>query len=402
MVHDQFQCHQPLQRILEIIQIVVVFPLSCQIIAFPVARHRAPPLPRRHLDPLILLNPQTHVLARPRPGRIAEGEVEVAEQLDKHLVQLDHGHLSAQALILAVSPDQLARPQHAVIPVPLGVEPALGAEVVGIGTEDGSGAVHAPRVVSDLGPAWDEDGLVGAGEGDGVALRQGDLGEGAGDGRVDAHALLDDGLEVGQGAGFGVGDDGTGDFPGVDGIVDFGLQAFVGDGVAHEIEHGGADDGGARVRAGEDLEERFGNEGMLGHAVLDEGSQHVLALHGFGPETLADELLGEGNETADSRAVLFGWKQEFGYPLDLQNVVEDGNGSKENDDFEHLLRRLDIFIHIVVFDKITQRLAVRDVGDDVQGEVLDFAAKVHWSYLVLGGDVFAPDEVDKILDVAVD
>ena len=64
--------------------------------------------------------------------------------------------------------------------------------------------------------------------------------------------LADDGLQVGQGAGFGVADAwGRGDVPTGEGCVEFGLEAGVGCRVGEEEEEGGVEEGGDCVGAGE-------------------------------------------------------------------------------------------------------------------------------------------------------
>jgi len=57
-------------------------------------------------------------------------------------------------------------------------------------------------------------------------------------------------LEIGEGFGFGVGDDGGGDEVLRDGGVDFGAEGVVDTRVGDDVEEGDAEGGGGRVGAG--------------------------------------------------------------------------------------------------------------------------------------------------------
>lgn len=105
-----------------------------------------------------------------------------------------------------------------------------------------------------------------------IAFRRYDLERQPVKGRAHAEGFVDDGLQVGEGEGLGVGDARTGNKAGGDAFVDFTLQPVVGARVGAEVEKAGTDAGGGGVGAGEDLEDGFGLALSLGEAAADEGA----------------------------------------------------------------------------------------------------------------------------------
>jgi hypothetical protein len=81
-------------------------------------------------------------------------------------------------------------------------------------------------------------------------LRRDFFGEEAGDGRVQAQAFFDAGLEVGEGAGFGVAQDGAREAVRGGGGGELGHQGCVDGHVGGDEEEGHADSGGGGVGAG--------------------------------------------------------------------------------------------------------------------------------------------------------
>jgi len=79
----------------------------------------------------------------------------------------------------------------------------------------------------------------------------------------------------------------------------------------------------------------------------------------------------------------------------LQRPVQPRQHGDHDDGWEALLGGLDVPVHVRVGGKKAKRLSVRDVGDDVEGKVLRFAAKIKRAVVLLGGEVFCFDEVDE-------
>ena len=97
---------------------------------------------------------------------------------------------------------------------------------------------------------------------------------------MQAQRLFDDGNEVGDRAGLGVGNDGFGVTVGRDaGVGHFGAHAGEDDGGGGDEEKGGAESGGSSVGAGDELEESTALGFAGRHAVLDEGMHHICAVH---------------------------------------------------------------------------------------------------------------------------
>ena len=62
---------------------------------------------------------------------------------------------------------------------------------------------------------------------------------------------------------------------------------------------------------------------------------------------------------------------------------------------------MDVPVHVRVGGEKAKRLSVRNVRDDIEGEVLRFAAKIKRAVVLLSGEVFSSDEVDEGGNVVV-
>ena len=154
--------------------------------------------------------------------------------------------------------DARARPsaevQHAAVHslcVLCVVEPALRSEGGGLRAKDVGvpmhhGGVHAHAV------AVRHDNRPSVGSFEVQAVSGGDARHCESDGWVEPHGFLDAGVQIGELRGGGVGDWPRGwDCDGGDGGAEFGLQAFVGCGMAEEVVEDGSEGYGGGIGAGE-------------------------------------------------------------------------------------------------------------------------------------------------------
>lgn len=129
------------------------------------------------------------------------------QQLGQDLLHLDHADVAADALAAAAAEVELEHAVHLFQPrSPVDVlcvvqKPAFRAEDVRVRPEDDRVPVRHPRVDADDGAAGEEMvAAAGAGHGDGDALGGHVAFHQQPDGRVDAHGLLEHGVEVRQAA----------------------------------------------------------------------------------------------------------------------------------------------------------------------------------------------------------
>lgn len=163
--------------------------------------------------------------------------------LDKDLVKLDESYRFPKTPKSAIAKDEIEHLLHLLHLVRVVIEPALRTENLRVLAEDGN-SLHSPRAIGDLGATGYETAF------NHITLRRHFFLQPGGDGRPDAQAFFDAGLEVGEGFRFGVGD-GAGYL-----VVGFGAEDLRGKfGVdardADYMEHCGADGCGGGVRPGE-------------------------------------------------------------------------------------------------------------------------------------------------------
>ena len=61
-----------------------------------------------------------------------------------------------------------------------------------------------------------------------------------------------------------------------------------------------------------------------------------------------------------------------------------------------------ISIDIFVPDQETNGFAKRDIGNDIQGEVLRNTSKVHWLYIAIHRNMFLVNQLQKVQNAVID
>lgn len=176
------------------------------------------------------------------------------EQRGCDLQELAHGQMAAGTHAIAASKRKIGLPHAGEAGLVLlsclaivGIaQPPLGAKGIDVVAKDVPVAGQHPLVHADDG-AGRQDAAVGQGQAGSVLGH--DALEDVADGRVHAHGFLDDGVEVDEVLGLGVGGREGGEVGG----VEFGLEFGEGAGVAQEVVDDALLDDGGGVCAGEDL-----------------------------------------------------------------------------------------------------------------------------------------------------
>lgn len=258
------------------------------------------------------------------------------------------------------------------------LEPSLRSEARGVFAEDVLVQTVRPDGVEDVGAAWDKDGS--AIDDDGVPAVGDALGRRVGHRGMDAHAFLDDGLQVRQLAGVRVGDDCIIISRAHAGSerVDLALQFRVDARVRHQVQQ---DDGNGRsggVGPGHHLQRRLGKDLVLGEAVPEEGADHVgpLVVGGVALQALPDDGARVGQQPPEARGVFDRHADVAGDQGQVQDAVQAGR-QHQVEEPQALLGRAGDVVDVSVSLEVSEGSAPADVADDVEGQVLDLLGEVH-------------------------
>ena len=280
-------------------------------------------------------------------------------------------------------------------------DPALGPKEVGVWPKDGAAALQRPQRRADLGPARQEYGS--AVDNHRVPSVGHPLRQRIRYGRVYAHALLDDGLEVGEFPGIRVGDDDAASRSAVGDVsINLGLQLGVDTGVGEEVEEDAAKRGGGGVGAGDDLQGGLGHELVGSQAVARKGRQHVGApVHIAAPQPGLDGRPPLGHHAPEPRHVTLRRTEQ---PRHHRQLHEPGQaeGRRDGDDGEARLPNLNVPVDVGVGLQIAKRLAEAHVADDVERQVLHLVRKIKRLSQPVGREVLGPDQVHELGNVHVD